>query len=84
MADRASPALAETEIDVEPAPLPDAPLVILTKESVLAAVQRQFAAVNTLNVAVPPAAGIDTVEGETENVHGVTETVMCSLPVAFA
>jgi hypothetical protein len=64
--------------------MPDAPLVIVTKESLLAAVQSQLAPANTLTRAVPPAAGIDTVVGETENVHGASETVMCSLPVAFS
>ena len=70
-------------IAVAPLPLPDAPGVIVTKDALLAAVQLQLAAVETFTVAVPPAAGIDTVVGKTENAHDVPETVMRSLPVTF-
>ena len=82
-ADRASPALADTENVVVPLPVPDAPLVIVTKGLSPTTVQPQLAPAKTLTLVVPPTAEIDTVVGETENEHGTVATVMRIRPVAF-
>jgi hypothetical protein len=85
-ADRAAPEFADTEIDVTPLPLPDAPLAIVMKEALLVAVQLQLVpcwTTATLTDAVPHVAGIDTLAGETENVHADATTTMCVVPVAF-
>jgi hypothetical protein len=64
--ERASPLFADTEIDVDPLPVPDVPFVIVTYGDPLEAVQLHAVPANTLTVAVPPPAGIETVDGETE------------------
>jgi hypothetical protein len=82
VADRAAPALAGTEIVVVPLPLPEAPLVIVTKGSLLVAVQLHTvpgSEADTVSVAVPPAAAIDTGLGKTENEQ--PPTVMWVVPV---
>jgi hypothetical protein len=75
--------LTDTESAIVPVPTPDAPLVIVTNESLDAAVQLQLNPADTVTLVVPPFAEIGTVGGETENEHGKVETVMCILPVAF-
>jgi hypothetical protein len=84
VAERAAPGLAATEIVVVPLPLPDAPLVIVTVGSVLVAVQEQTvpgSEADTVNVAGPPAAEIETGFGKTENEQPLT--MMCIVPVKF-
>jgi hypothetical protein len=70
VAERAAPGLTETEIVVVPLPLPEAPPVIVTKASLLTAVQLQLAAdADTVTVVVPPAADIDIAFRDTESVQ---------------
>ena len=70
VAERAAPGLVETEIVVVPLPLPEAPPVIVTKGSLLTAVQLQLAAdADTVTVVVPPAADIDIAFRDNENVQ---------------
>ena len=52
-----------------PAPLPDAPPVIVIHEVCVFAVHVQFCGADTANVELPPAAGTDRLDGETLNVQ---------------
>ncbi len=61
--------LAAAENDTDPLPDPLAPLVMLNQLAVSVAVHAQPLGAVTVTEPAPPALGIDTLDGETVNVH---------------
>ena len=62
---RAAPLFAPTLYETEPLPLPEEPLVTVTKETLLPAVQAQPAGAVTVTLPVPPEVPYDADVGET-------------------